>query len=526
MKSYYFFLFSIIALASCSNESIIDANHAGLESKQTPIGFEINKGNISRVEARAKFEEIGHYNFGVWAYKYGGSLSGQEVMDNYLVGYCDATNKKGYINTNSTTKPESGSTGNTTSDHTSLWFYEGLGKNEYTYSGEDGYYKNTDLKFMSANNNQYLRYWDLAYTYTNFYAYAPYKSEGVTLTENPGGSATMTFEGTSLNDGYDNTPNSSYMGTINDTKIDRKLAQNMYAGVKATNSNKSDVNVQFKHMGAQLFIRFYEEIPGYKVEIINLGDDGGNMVSAATEDQKKGIQATPSKKSGENYSLGNYYKTCGGTVKFDADATPTYNPTWENAIQKTENLMFFAPSTTVSDYETTNVPEAYKSSTTNLDKITGAQPTSTGSSTDHYVIPEIVTTGSDQTYAWSPTIYYPVAQPTTSETGFNFHVSYRIISDDNKEVTTVHNATVFVPATSTTTPTSCIAAWQPATRYIYTFKITKNSTGTTDPTPNINPQDPTPSTTKSLYPIVFDEVTIEDYTDSNSDHNISEGTKY
>ena len=119
-----------------------------------------------------------------------------------------------------------------------------------------------------------------------------------------------------------------------------------------------------------------------------------------------------------------------------------------------------------------------------------------------------------------------MAQPTTSETGFNFHVSYRIISDDNKEVTTVHNATVFVPATSTTTSTSYIAAWQPATRYIYTFKITKNSTGTTNPFDNIDPTDPTPSTTKSLYPIVFDEVTIEDYSESKSDHDISEGTNY
>ena len=525
MKSRYFFLFSIIALASCSNESIIDANHAGLESKQTPIGFEINKGNISRVEARAKFEEIGHYNFGVWAYKYGGSLSDQEVMDNYLVGYCDATNKKGYINTNSTTKPEAGSTGNTTSDHTSLWFYEGLGKNEYTYSGEDGYYKNTDSKFMSAKDNQYLRYWDLAYTNTNFYAYAPYKSEGVTLTYNNNGAATLTFEGTSLNDGYDNTPNSSYMGTTNDTKIDRKLAQNMYAGVKATNSNKSDVNVQFKHMGAQLFIRFYEEIPGYKVEIIDLGDDGGIMVSTATEDQKQGIQATPSVSGATTHTKGSYYKTCGGTVNFTADATASYIPSWESTAETTqENLMFFAPSTDNKYYATTNVPEAYKSSASNL-TISDAQNVGTGAVT-HYVIPEKVTTGSDQTYAWSPTIYYPVAQPTTSETGFNFHVSYRIISDDNKEVTTVHNATVFVPATSTTTSTSYIAAWQPATRYIYTFKITKNSTGTTNPFDNIDPTDPTPSTTKSLYPIVFDEVTIEDYSESKSDHDISEGTNY
>lgn len=520
MKSYYFFLFSIIALASCSNESIIDANHAGLESKQTPIGFEINKGNISRVEARAKFEEIGHYNFGVWAYKYGGSLSDQKVMDNYLVGYSDESGN-GYDHSKSTTW--AGIAGSN-SDYKSCWFYESLGKLEYTYDGTDGkgYYKNTDTKFMSANDYQYLRYWDLAYTSTNFYAYAPYKSSGVTLDYTNNGAATMTFEKGVLQSGYDYTPDTKFENAS--PKQDRTLSQNMYACVRATNGNKQDVSVRFNHMGAQLFIRFYEEIPGYRVEIINLGDDGENMVSTATEDQKKGIQATPSKKSGESYSLGNYYKTCGGTVTFTADATATYNPAWESTAETTqENLMFFAPSTDNNDYATTNVPEAYKA---NLTEITGAQQTSGSSSTTHYVIPEKVTTGSDQTYAWSPTIYYPVAQPTTSETGFNFHVSYRIISDDNKEVTTVHNATVFVPATSTTTSTSYIAAWQPATRYIYTFKITKNSTGTTNPSDNIDPTDPTPSTTKSLYPIVFDEVTIEDYSESKSDHDISEGTNY
>ena len=523
MKSRYFFLFSIIALASCSNESIIDANHAGLESKQTPIGFEINKGNISRVEARAKFEEIGHYNFGVWAYKYGGSLSDQEVMDNYLVGYCDATNKKGYINTNSTTKPEAGSTGNTTSDHTSLWFYEGLGKKEYTYSGEDGYYKNTDSKFMSAKDNQYLRYWDLAYTYTNFYAYAPYKSSGVTLDYTNNGAATMTFEKGVLQSGYDYTHDTKFENAS--PKQDRTLSQNMYACVRATNGNKQDVSVRFNHMGAQLFIRFYEEIPGYRVEIINLGDDKGNFAASVTDDHKIGIQATPSVKNSEtSYSPGKYYKSSGGTVTFTNAETPTasFNGKFsDDDIEKTnDNLMFYAPSEKADVYNKSNVPEAYKNSASNLTTISDAQNVGTEAVT-HHVIPEKVATGSDQTYAWSPTIYYPVAQPTTSKTGFNFHVSYRIISDDNKEVTTVHNATVFVPASSATTSTSYIAAWQPATRYIYTFKITKNSTGTTNPSDNIDPTDPTPSTTKSLYPIVFDEVTIEDYTESESNHDIS-----
>ncbi len=167
-------------------------------------------------------------------------------------------------------------------------------------------------------------------------------------------------------------------------------------------------------------------------------------------------------------------------------------------------------------------------------------------STTHKIIKEKVTTGTTQDYSYSPTIYYPVAQPTSDKTewtntGFTFHVSYRIIAEDNKEVITVHNATVHVPVTGIVvsnnetdpvTPSNdnhvasgsnyYITAWQPNVKYTYTFKITKNSTGTTNPTTTIDPTDPTPSTTKSLYPIVFDAATIDDYSVNYSEYTVSE----
>jgi len=63
-------------------------------------------------------------------------------------------------------------------------------------------------------------------------------------------------------------------------------------------------------------------------------------------------------------------------------------------------------------------------------------------------------------------------------------------------------------------------------KYTYTFKITRGSTGTTDPGTTIDPTDPTPSTTKSLYPIVFDAATIEDFKTNMSEYEISNGTSY
>lgn len=515
MKKLFFYVTCLAMLASCMETDIVDKSIDN-SAKNVPIGFVTNQRNITRA---TNLEDAAHYNFGVFAWKVGSGMTTQKVMDNYLVGYSDGSSK-GYDKSKATTW--AGSTTSVT-DHVSPWFYEGLGTAEYTYTGTDGFYKSTDTEYMSANTNQYLRFWDLAYTNTNFYCYAPYKKTGVTATMNTDGTVTLSYGATALNDGYDNTPNTAYHATATTPAKDRSLAENMYAGVQKVNANKEDVVISFKHTGAQVFICFYEDVPGYKVEIVDLDADNGNMASTATTDQKKGIQATPSVMTpgtggaDDTYAKGSYYTTSAATVSFNTAAAPTTLSTaFTGATTTQENLMFYAPTATTTAYATSNVPTANSAYAANLTPLTGAQD---DPSATHYTIPEYVSTGT-QTYAWSPTIYYPVAQPASGttdykNTGFTFHVTYRIIADDNKEVTTVHNATVHVPASVTT--------WASNTRYIYRFKITMNSSGSTDPTPSTgyDPTDATPSTDKSLFPIVFDGATIDDYTDSATDHVIN-----
>ena len=138
-------------------------------------------------------------------------------------------------------------------------------------------------------------------------------------------------------------------------------------------------------------------------------------------------------------------------------------------------------------------------------------------STNYNVIPEAVADGNTQNYAKSSTIYYPVAQPENSEVGFTFHVSYKLIAEDNGEEITVHNARVYVPAKN---GSEFIAAWQPNTKYTYTFKITKDSKGTTNPDDTtIDITKPDVPATPTVYPIVFDGATVVDYDakDSSSD---------
>ncbi|MDO4497607.1 MAG: hypothetical protein Q4B58_07260 [Bacteroidales bacterium] len=519
MKKSFIYPVVCLTLASCANDSVVDENMGKPAGKEAPISFMIKKGNISRADDTqqkrdSKFQDVGHYNFGIFAYKVKDDAAKQTVMNNYLVGYSDGTSI-GYDKTNATTwAKEAGSL----DDHKSPWFYEGLGSAEYNYTGTAGYYTTSDAKDLSGNQHQYLRYWDLAYTYTNFYAYAPYKQSGVEVSFDANGNATLSLEKGSLQDGYDFTPNSAYMGSATAPKQDRTLAENLYASYQATNAQLKDVELKFKHMGGQLFIRFYEDIPGYKVEIVDLGADKGKFPTTVADDSdlRKGIQATPAVKGTTSYTLGEYYKASGASVKFGASAV-TFEPVYTGETAVSDNLMFFAPSTTEGDYQTTNVPATYAA---NLTKLEASQL-----NMDHYVIPEATADGAGQKYAWSPTIYYPLAQPKDQETGFTFHVTFRIIADDNKEVTTVHNATAFVPATIMNgTEKVAVANWQPNTRYIYTFKITRNASGTTNPNTEIKPEDPNASTEEALYPIVFDECTIEDYTEANSEHNISNPT--
>ena len=420
-----------LVLASCSSDELINSPKT---AGDTPIAFSVDKKNITRA---TNLEDLGHYNFGVWAYKKG-TAGTKIVMNNYLVGYSNGTNK-GYEKTGASTWD--GSAGSET-DHKSPWFYENLGKLEYSYDGT-AFYNSSQNAYMSANEHQYLRYWDLSFATTEFYAYAPYRAEGVTFNED---ASTITVAHAAQTAGYD----------------DASLQEFIYAGADADNADLKDVNLVFKHLGAQLNLRFYEDVPGYRIEIIDVDGTG------------TGIQATPATMTvngtSKTYTKSEYYTDCGATIDYASNPnTPYATVNFTGANTTDANLVFAIPGTGV-------IPEENNNGT--------------------------------QTYANSPTVYYPVAQPTTSETGFTFHVSYKLIAEDNGEEIIVNDARVYVPAKDGAT---YIAAWQPNTKYTYTFKITRNSTGNTDPQyPDVN--NPTVPATPTVYPIVFDGATVEDYT--------------
>ena len=424
-------------IVSCTNDTELNGGNNS-ESKQNTIGFEVlHRNSITTKAGESNLQEAGHYNFGVFAYKNISSSSSQQVMNNYLVGY--KGNNVGYNLTDA----------NQTTLSSSNWAYEKLGCSEYTYDGSEGYYTKNNTFYMSNNANQYLKYWDKSSESVDFYAYAPYINGNQTATFAPD-TKKMTIGNDGIKDGYD----------------DRSKHEFMYANKNVLNADyNNEVQLAFKRISAKMQIKFYEDIAGYQVQILDLKEDNTSGVCAAPAIAHTG--------EGTTYTYGTLYHSAGATIDFSR-ATPS--------LSLTGNTKFTRESTN-GECLRFNVPTANSIGT---DK-NNASP----SSTTYYLI--------------------PINQDNT---GLTFHVTYKLTAEDTKETITVRNATVHVPYTACT--------WTSNNSYTYIFKITKNSTGTTESNPTIDPSDPNPSTDKALYPIIFDECTIENWTEVDSEHNIND----
>jgi hypothetical protein len=368
-------LVAVLALTSCSSDSLVGESPVNNEA---PIAFTVSQRNSTRAANEQNLQDAGYEDFGVWAYKYkeANTPTGVAVMNNYKVAY----------------------------DKTS-----------------------TSWDYVGKATGQVLRYWDLSYNNTKFFAYAPYNKEGVSFNES---TKTITV-----------TDEVNKAGTEHDV---------IYAGKVMTNSEHAKVPLQFKHLGAKVNLQFYADVPGYTVELLE--------VTSGEND----IKAEPVTSEGQSAK---YFTKSEATIVYgnDMTATATINNSGE---------------------ADSNAPLSFKI---------------TEDASGSKVVPQAVTTG-DQNYLKSPTTYYAVGQPTTSTTGFQFHISYKLTATDNSEVIEVKDAKVFVPASTTVGEnTTYIAAWQPNTAYTYTFKIKVDNNG-------------------PLYPIVFDNITIVDY--ENSESNI------
>lgn len=459
MKKMLFFGAALITLTACSF-------HKELEPTKNPgthaeIGFSVAQKNMTK----ASLQDAEHYNFGVFAYKSTDQVNW--VMDNYLVGYYD--DAKAYQKTGSTVEDKPGVV-----DGQSYWMYEGMGKKEYggTYAG------GTLTRFYQSNkDNQYLKYWDLSAPTTSFYAYAPYvgtddANKCVTYVDGVAQQATE-------DDTYTlNFPDGTIVAGMNDAS----KHEYMYAATKVAKADYGhDVSLNFKRLVAKVNIKFWEDVPGYKVRIIDLIPAGANGNSVTPY----GVAATPSindNSSGNyGYKTGTYYASNGVKIKFNSENLTAQTSQYTGKTINTP-LNFAVPTASV-------IGEDRYAAVASLDT--------------YYAVPKGA--GADQFVSGSTT------DADLAKTGFTFHVSYELTADDSGEHIIVKDATVHVP--------NNYCNWEMNKHYTYIFKITKGSNGTTGES-NPDPTDPEVPTVQSLYPIIFDNCTVTDWEESETEWEI------
>lgn len=454
-----------VLLTGCASDELVDTSIPNTGSSKSYISFTTNQKNTTRAK---KLQDAGHYNFGVFAYKSTDKVN--NIMDNYLVGYYDVANGYG---------TQTGSTiGDPTGEENgkSYWMYEGMGNAEYF-----GKYAGQDLidAYKSNNANQYLKYWDNAADYTCFYAYAPYINGAGTATYVDG-----TAQGGSSDTYVLTIPN----GSIKEGYNDESLCEYMYASKKVAKANYGiDVPLEFKRLNAKVNIKFWEDIPGYTVRILDLKEGTYAGVQAAPS-----IVETGAGKYG--YKAGKYYTANGVKIKF-ADGVKNSFYQFAGTTASTEKPLVFAAPTAAQIGET--------------------RQTASASDDTYYAIPKgdsQVITGTSNNIADLTS-----ADEDLAKTGFTFHVSYELTSDTGERIV-VKNATAHVPFT--------YANWEENTHYTYIFKITTDSNGSTDPADDgdIDPTDPEVPTVQSLYPIVFDNCTVEDWLENETEYDITDGT--
>lgn len=462
MKKSIFLAVAAVAMTACSNDVDLGMKDANKQTADNAIGFEVRNSNMSR--GTQGLEATGHYNFGVWAYK--DLDTTHAIMANYLVGYFG--DNVGYKRSD---KQTTYGTEASLVDLKSRWAYEGLGTSEYDHASNsvgEKYYRNTDTdKFYMSNwSVQYLRYWDYSSQWTKFFAYAPYinaenQSNQVSFNNATG---EMTFPAGSIVAGYDDPSRFEYLCAYK--KINN-----------SDNNYKSDVQLTFKHMNSQIRIVFYEVIEGYDVKMLDLKSDAN-----------VGVLAVPAKKEGDTYSYGTsgIPMTAGSTVKF---------------TETTPNITIETPDAPTYYYRGT-AKDAIDGSSINDKALVFKRPTADAlkdNKTDAI---------NDTEGSWSKTVYYGIPHDTSC--GLTFRVSFKLTSTTDETIN-VYNAGVHVDAAN--------CKWDAGKRYTYVFKITKSAngdTGTNKPTVDPNPG------TEALYPIVFDGIQVDDWTDATeTEHPIN-----
>ena len=383
------------------------------------------------------------------------------VMDNYWVKYSDS-------------ETGSGSTwgdGSNAVNGKSYWFYEGVVSHKQDGTGQ----------------TQILKYWDYSFDNHTFVAYTPYNNTTTSVTMY--GSNNLHILGA----------NSFWKMT------DRDNNEAMYATSNVAKANYGkDVALTFKHLNAVIYLAFKSNVPGYEITLIALVPPA-ITVGSVTTNATRGVMLTPATATEAgatiNWTSGSEaHQQGGGVQQYASKANFTITDVFGTATK----------STAVTEAAT--APIQFLLNENNSDTSLPINNSGYTKLTSQFFALPLTSTSDyvDGTHMFA--------------TGYTLHVSYVLGPIDGAANTTVYDARVFIPADK--------CRWEYGKSYTYNFTITTGSTGVTDPntpvyddgsnqSPYVDPTDPRVPNKGALVPIVFDGVTVSDYTAAdNYEQNI------
>lgn len=427
-KNYFIFA-AAIALASCSVDEYMGENPEFTQTtKENIIGFGGGTGSMSRATSNTgEVQEKLDNHFIVYGCKSTTEGKYQKVFDNYWVWY-DANTASSTSNSDS-------------------WEYVSQSEQEIkTYDESEV------LHTFTANNAQYIKYWDYSADHYHFVAGSPYDS--------------FTFNTNLTTKEIESANVTGLAGHIDPNSTSTAMTTNPVYIAKPVEINKTSKNygkaVQFDFVRQQSMVRvgIYETIPGYRISSIKFYkyDTDNKQLSAEGATNENNVVLTSTKEV--------FY---GGTK---ISATVTYD--WTNSS---------APSYSYELTGTTAMNNWYGGKFAS-----GIQATSSNDATTANLY------GTDKDM--DPKGYFTVI-PNNNDQAIIIKCDYTLTSeDDSGETINVKGATAAIPA--------AYCKWAPNTMYTYIFKISQETNGTTG-TPG-TPGDP--GDKPGLFPITFDAAVI------------------
>ena len=420
MKKYLFFATALVALASCSEESLVTkGTEPPTNSESKAITFNSSSVAITRGESTgaAAATKLNN-NFVVEGVKWDGSGTQEVVYDHYNVNWVTSSAYSSTSNTHG-------------------WEYVGQAKHAYGPAGA-----------------QAIKYWDYAKSQYDFIAYSV-------------GTATPNY--TSTYDAAKVQISEINLSKLNGVKDgDGKITDGAFT-IKGTADNlakiyiadlatayrdligESDYNkvVQFKFrpLSTKVRIALYETIPGYSVKDVVFY----TSASTAATDGKAHLYTT------------------GDVDVFNTEGTYiVYYPTTGSSNKNKE------------DYNKPHL--AFKSvgtgGTSQTSMFGALDNTNTGANKEVEEAAGKIylgRTSNAATYAGDyASNHYTIVIPNEAGSVLNLKVNYKLVATDGSgEVISVTGATAIVPAQ--------YAQWKPGFAYTYLFKISDNTNGATNP---------------------------------------------